>query len=607
MRGLASASATLPVRLVCPACGSELVYHSQCPCSAGTRLERWNGLPRILFDQEYRGEFSREQMHDVLGLLPGQPWREALAQVADGQPAYHEITAKVGADFIYSMPWDEIHTVLDIGAGMGFMAAPMAEFAGHVVALEPVPERALFLSRRGEQDALTNVHPIVASPTAMPFAPNSFDLITLNGSFDDIGIRHNHVGVQRQEEFLTTVYRLLRSGGYLYFGTKTQFGRARSLRRYEAMLRQAGFETVEVHGCFGGYRQQRANYPMKDYATRREVHRLLDPSGSCLGSLRRRIVNCRLWYEKLEKEAVLFSRKARSDDPLTWSFLDAAGTVAQINMPDKVLALTFVDNRPTTISLAGKNAEAERRLDKEYRLLEQAQHAHGQRGAALSVRWPRPFGKKSGNGLTYYQYEYATGFLLSNLLLPGNSRPAKFNRLFGRLVEGYADLCSLLSTKPSTATDSGNIDELAQIDLDDRSLMQRIKEACRRLVTQRWPTGVNHGDLSLCNTIVLPNETMVLIDWENACTAGLVAIDLVRLLYDTSVDTGWMKPRTRQQIMTEAKHRVQKTLERLDVQADDFPDLEALFVAHQWRFLRARQGDSDGVLRAYRNRDFSLS
>src|SRR5205085_11838544 len=99
-----------------------------------------------------------------------------------------------------------------VGAWLGFLAAPLTSFAKQVVALEPVPERALFLARRAQQDNLSNLHTLIGNATALPFAPASFDLITLNGV-------HKYLGLGRGfQQYLKTLFCLLKPEGYLYLG-----------------------------------------------------------------------------------------------------------------------------------------------------------------------------------------------------------------------------------------------------------------------------------------------------------------------------------------------------------------------------------------------------
>src|SRR5439155_5205385 len=164
-------------------------------------LEIWKGMPRLLFAQKYWGECSAKKMVDILSHMDEMPWKQALEEVVPNESVQRHLCNAIATEFVYSMPWDEIDTVLDIGAGMGFMTALLAARAKHVIALEAVPERALFQRKRAAQDGFPNWHPIIASATALPFPPESFDLITLNGVFEYIGLWGEGDPRELQERF----------------------------------------------------------------------------------------------------------------------------------------------------------------------------------------------------------------------------------------------------------------------------------------------------------------------------------------------------------------------------------------------------------------------
>ncbi|HEX4048156.1 MAG TPA: hypothetical protein VH309_10000, partial [Elusimicrobiota bacterium] len=133
------AKRAFPVPLVCPSCGAALTQDSACACPAATRLESWNGIPRLLFGQGYWGECSSEKMAEILRRMDAVPWREALQDTVPNEPFREHLTGSIGPDFVHGLPWGEIETVLDVGSGMGLMTAVLAERAKTVVALEAVP------------------------------------------------------------------------------------------------------------------------------------------------------------------------------------------------------------------------------------------------------------------------------------------------------------------------------------------------------------------------------------------------------------------------------------------------------------------------------------
>jgi SAM-dependent methyltransferase len=616
-------------------------------------------VPRTLFGQQYWGEFPHEKINALLSLTADMHWRDALKEVAGAEPVYRHLTADVGADFIYGMPWEEIETALDIGAGMGFLTMPIASFARRVIAVEAVPERAQFIARRAEQDGFDNVFPIIATGTALPFEAESFDLITLNGVFEYIGLWGTGDPQALQQSFLEKVFHLLRPGGFLYIGIEQRYAlrawrgardhsglrftslmprflanlyckwrgvpiygsrhASRSYRTYthsprvyEQLVRNAGFETVEVHGVFDGYNRQLAIYPLHDYEACRAMRDIASPASSCLGSLRSKLRNFRPVHEVLEDEVLILGRKQAGAGRIAWSFLDAPATVAQLNTSDKACAVSFANGRPTSVYKTSKIGKRKELLEHEFDFLVKAETWLGREAETLPVRWTRPLGKLVANGQTHYHYEFAQGRSLATLLLPWQFRRGQFNKLLAKLSHGYVKLCEKMSARmlPTDRSAEEQREKLSAAlddqETGDRALGQHVREACARLRRSAWQPGVIHGDLTVGNAVLLANDDIVLVDWENASENGLAALDLVRLLFDTWVDSRILPASARAVVMADARQTIRQELLGIGVDEEDFVHIEVLFVAHHCRFVLSRQGEIDTVLRAHRQRAFSL-
>ncbi len=647
---------TFPVPLVCPDCARPLDEDHRCGGGDGPRLQWWHGLPRTLFGQSYWGETSRETMRRLLDLLPATPWREALRQAARDEAVTKHLLQEIGADFVYGMPWDRIRTVLEIGSGMGFMTAPLAKFAETVVALEAVPERALFLARRAEQDGLDNIHPIIASGTALPFPPESFDLVAMNGVFEYIGLWGQGDPRELQQRFLERIHRLLKPGGFFYIGIETRFslsawlgardhsglrftsllprrladwycrrrrvpfyGSAHALdgyrtythspRQYARMMQDAGFGSVEVYGCFDGYNRQLGIAPLHDFHAWKTMRNLVDPPCSALGSLRRLVSANRWTYRALENEVVVFACKKPNAGRLFWSDLPTDGPVIQRSTGDKVNALRFEEGSPISWTKVAKDEDTAQRAAREYEFLSRMEKSLGHEAAGYAVRWPRPLGVEHSHGRAGFVWEFAAGQLLSNYVLPRSFRARRLTMLLRQLAEGYVELTARL-TRALCPGETRSARELLEtwsaMRLGSRVVEERVRAACRRLAARNWPLEVAHGDLTLNNVILSPGGQMILVDWENAALEGLPALDLFRLLYDAWLERGLLGPAKAERCLATVRRAVTEAWTKQGIAAEDFQDIEMLFVAHQHEFDRARQSDVAILIGAYSDPRFTL-
>jgi hypothetical protein len=182
--------------------------------------------------------------------------------------------------------------------------------------------------------------------------------------------------------------------------------------------------------------------------------------------------------------------------------------------------------------------------------------------------------------------------------------------LFGELVKNYCEL-SLKMTAALPAPRSATVwhdwlDRLAEVRIGDLALSMRIGEACHRVRQMQWSTHVTHGDLSLSNAIVLPDDAIMLIDWENAGRTGLIGIDLLRLLADTIDESSLLRPKLRAPLIAHARRCIIQALAALGIGPGSYADLEVLFVAHQLQMGSARDLSCEKLLDAYRHQKFAL-
>jgi SAM-dependent methyltransferase len=301
--------------LVCPSCGDPLSSdggHVACT-GCGRRWTDLDGIPDFVEDFPYWGEIPLEQMRQINRLAAVGSWRSALLDSTDPlvQRAAGMILNLERANWmrLFSVPRDS--QVLDLGAGMGTNSHALALRYRHVVAVEPVRERVEFMRHRFVQEGLHNIQIIRGSAWTLPFPPNTFDLVAMNGVLEWVPEGQQSDPRDCQVRALTEVCRAVRPGGSLYVGIENRFAagyflgypdphcglpwvtilprpiarayaRARgrrdyrnylySPRGYRRLLRDAGFADIEFYWAAPSYNHPRYFIPLarnvRDYYDR---------------------------------------------------------------------------------------------------------------------------------------------------------------------------------------------------------------------------------------------------------------------------------------------------------------------------------------------------
>ena len=228
----------IPPELACPRC------HAALALAAGALACRQHGAVAnatadgvLEFDrsEQYWGEVDRDRMRRVLAAARAGGWRRALEE--ELRPTHPHLVDYVHhaarADWFVLLPLDRARTVaVDVGAGWGANSLALAPHVARVYAVEKIAERIAFLGLRARQDRVSGVVPVRADLHALPFAPESIDIVVVNGVLEWAGLVDPEPvgGRQRdpqllQEEFLRALARLLRPGGWIYVGIENRFGR----------------------------------------------------------------------------------------------------------------------------------------------------------------------------------------------------------------------------------------------------------------------------------------------------------------------------------------------------------------------------------------------
>jgi SAM-dependent methyltransferase len=212
----------------CPACGSGLaavppgLHCARC----GARYPVRDGVLELASESAYWGEIPRPDMEALLAEIErGRPWRDAVAK-SERESVRRKaafILDSRRANWILDLPIGHAPEILDIGAGLGSVAAALAPYARRVIALEPVSLRARFIARRCAEDGLANVVVAQGSALALPMLPASIDVAVLSGVLEWVGKGSRHPG-RTQLAVLKAIRRVLRPGGALVIGIENRIG-----------------------------------------------------------------------------------------------------------------------------------------------------------------------------------------------------------------------------------------------------------------------------------------------------------------------------------------------------------------------------------------------
>lgn len=216
-------------RLVCPSCRNPLEVASTCAFCNACRAQYPinNGIYYLEPSDSYWGEVGQETMEQILDEAQQEGWQSAVASASDTMAfALDEYAIGEGrADGRFLLPINEQSTILDVGAGWGSLAFELCEVAQEVVALEAVPQRAQFMDIRRREDDISQLQIVVANALSLPFCPDQFDVIILNGMLEWIGLFNTEVApVECQRLLLSRAYELLKKNGSLYIGIENRYG-----------------------------------------------------------------------------------------------------------------------------------------------------------------------------------------------------------------------------------------------------------------------------------------------------------------------------------------------------------------------------------------------
>jgi SAM-dependent methyltransferase len=180
-----------------------------------------DGIPRFFHQEEYYwGEVGREQARLLLKAARETSWIEAVHEYYPS-PSY--ILDIQRAAWLPLLGLEPNAVVLDVGSGYGAITHALAYSARAVASVEAIPERIEFTQERLKQESIHNVQLLQASATALPFAPQTFDMIVLNGILEWIGEWDLESDPRSaQLRFLSKIHDLLKDDGVVVIGIENR-------------------------------------------------------------------------------------------------------------------------------------------------------------------------------------------------------------------------------------------------------------------------------------------------------------------------------------------------------------------------------------------------
>jgi 2-polyprenyl-3-methyl-5-hydroxy-6-metoxy-1,4-benzoquinol methylase len=186
--------------------------------------ESWSAAGR---ESTYR-DTAAENLWSIIDKVKGGiPWRKVVSDyyAADNPWLDQIVTSPARSLFFQQNAPARGSTVLDIGAGWGQIALPLARESGaQVTALEPTPERLAFIQAAAQQEKIADhMHFIQADFLEVEFEP-LFDLVCCIGVLEWVPKFRPGDARETQLEFLRRMRSVLKPGGSCCIGIENRIG-----------------------------------------------------------------------------------------------------------------------------------------------------------------------------------------------------------------------------------------------------------------------------------------------------------------------------------------------------------------------------------------------
>lgn len=214
--------------LICLKCKLPFNFNKDIVCpKCNRKIKRKSKIIDLLGEKGYYwGEISQQEAKVFLKDAKKLGHKKASLQLGTKYPGMYEyIQSYIRGDWFYDwVDFSKTKRCLDIGSGWGAISFYLAHQFDEVWSLESVIERLQFQKIRADQEKIKNINFVRSDWLKLPFADNSFDLVSLNGVLEWIGLSDYSKNPQElQTSFLKEVKRVLKPGGCVYIGIENRF------------------------------------------------------------------------------------------------------------------------------------------------------------------------------------------------------------------------------------------------------------------------------------------------------------------------------------------------------------------------------------------------
>jgi len=488
---------------------------------------------------------------------------------------------------------DKSKNLLDIGCGLGNLVSNLAPHFGKVYAMDLTYKRLQFTQKRSAIFNASDDLSFIAGGDQryLPFPDHSVDCVTLSGVLEWVGegdtapynsgnkLRRlwymliNNFGRSSprniQISFLKEIKRILKEDGQLFVGIENRLNYEYFINRpdhhsnlkygslmprfianlysifvkhqpyrtftysmpgYRKLFSEAGFGSLEFIGLFDGYSFLRKMLPFS------ETSKTWRPSKA--QSLKKKISSNKYFVPAYGIIASSSNKKSTSlHDRIFNAIAREMGEGASSNFTVRSYIVTSKEKLVINCNIAAKDVVVKIPLNEASLFAQQKNKELLIKMSGLSVS-PNFVCQVEEGGLQGFVEEEIKGNTISSLLLIQSKTSLKnLYRNIGELLGKLNPSESIISKEKSEF--SGDIykrvveDPLEALfaELKDRSLHDYLHEYFSENLKGKYVgSGIYHGDLSISNIIVTPDDSYQLIDWEGGMRNGIPILDAINFI-----------------------------------------------------------------------------